>query len=74
MFGITNHDSFVVTELVFLALALMASTLAKMFLAALVVPVNAISGKLKQNRIDAPIAHRAAGIFLIGFDITLTTN
>lgn len=57
-----------------LAMAATVSVLTVMFFFVLVVAVNAISGKLKSNRHISRIAHRAAGIFLIGFGIKLTTN
>ncbi len=57
-----------------LAMAATVSVLTVMFFFVLVMVVNAISGRLKRNRHVSRIAHRAAGIFLIGFGIKLTTN
>ena len=57
-----------------LAMALTVSTLSILFCFSFVLVVHAISGKLKRVPLISKIAHRCAGIFLIGFGIKLTTN
>jgi threonine/homoserine/homoserine lactone efflux protein len=57
-----------------LAMALTVSTLSVLFCFSFVFVVHAISGKLKRIPLISKIAHRCAGIFLIGFGIKLTTN
>lgn len=57
-----------------LAMALTVSTLSILFCFSFVIVVHAISGKLKRIPLISKIAHRCAGIFLIGFGIKLTTN
>ena len=60
--------------LTLLAMALTVSTLTILFCFSVVIAINAIAGKLKQSARIAKIAHRTAGVFLIGFGIKLTTN
>ncbi len=60
--------------LTLLAMALTVSALTILFCFSFVIAVNALAGKLKRNPLISRIAHRAAGIFLIGFGIKLTTN
>lgn len=57
-----------------LAMAVTVSTLSILFCFSFVIVVHAISGKLKRVPLVSKIAHRCAGIFLIGFGIKLTTN
>jgi leucine efflux protein len=56
------------------AMALTVSSLCILFCFSVVLLVHAISGKLKRIPLISKIAHRCAGIFLIGFGIKLTTN
>jgi leucine efflux protein len=60
--------------LTLLAMALTVSLLTILFCFSFVIVVNALAGKLKRNPLISRIAHRAAGVFLIGFGIKLTTN
>jgi threonine/homoserine/homoserine lactone efflux protein len=55
-------------------MALTVSLLTILFCFSFVIAVNALAGKLKRNPLISRIAHRAAGVFLIGFGIKLTTN
>lgn len=60
--------------LTLLTMALTVSVLTILFCFSFVLIVNALAGRLKRNPLISKIAHRAAGIFLIGFGIKLTTN
>jgi leucine efflux protein len=57
-----------------LAMALTVSLLTILFCCSFVLAAQAISGKLKRNPSLARLAQRAAGVFLIGFGLKLTTN
>jgi leucine efflux protein len=57
-----------------IAMALTVSILTVLFCCSFVLTAQAISGKLKRNPFLASLAQRAAGVFLIGFGIKLTTN
>ncbi|MEO6352456.1 MAG: LysE family transporter [Oxalobacteraceae bacterium] len=68
MFGITSYPSFI------LAMAVTFSLITILFCFSCVAVVHAMTGKLQRNPRISKIAHRAAGLFLIGFGIKLTTN
>lgn len=57
-----------------LAMAATVSVLTVLFCLSLVLLLNLLSGRLKRNRFVSRLAHRAAGVFLIGFGVKLTTN
>lgn len=57
-----------------LAMAATVSTITMLFCFAVVLAVHAMAGRLKRNRTISRVAHRVAGIFLIGFGIKLSTN
>jgi threonine/homoserine/homoserine lactone efflux protein len=65
-----NHHG----ALTLLTMALTVSVLTILFCFSFVLVANALAGKLKRNPLISKIAHRVAGIFLIGFGIKLTTN
>ncbi|MES2535821.1 MAG: LysE family translocator [Pseudomonadota bacterium] len=60
--------------LTLVAMAITVSLLTIFFCFTFVIVVNALAGKLKRNPVISKFAHRAAGVFLIGFGIKLTSN
>lgn len=61
-------------SLTFLAMGAVICTCTLLYGSLLVVAGNAAAKRLARNRTIASLASRAAGIFLIGFGIKLTTN
>ncbi len=61
-------------SLTFIAMGGIISTCTLFYGSLLVLVGNAAAKRLARNRRIAAFASRAAGIFLIGFGITLTTN
>jgi threonine/homoserine/homoserine lactone efflux protein len=53
-------------------MAATVSLITILFCFSCVVALNAMAGKFKKNPRISKIAHRAAGLFLIGFGIKLT--
>lgn len=60
--------------LTLLAMAVTVSLITILFCFSCVAAVDAMAGKFKRNPRISKIAHRAAGLFLIGFGIKLTIN
>lgn len=61
-------------SITFLTMAAIISSCTLIYGSLLVLVGNAVAKRLTRNRLVTTLASKAAGIFLIGFGIKLTTN